>query len=164
MICWGNDFLQKLLRNCGRPAQTQGDVEVPPLVDSNGYMEGFLQFKLLVIDHFGEQRTNKNGEEHWHFYRPPELLSKIFGNNMQGNQALFLSVFKLMSLSLCVPVGNAEAERVFSCQNRIKIKSRTLLSISQLDKLIRLSYLGVPIEDVDYEAVRIIFDQRHPRI
>ena len=69
-----------------------------------------------------------------------------------------------MSPSLCVPVGIGEAGRVFSCQNWIKTKSRTLLSISQLDKLIRLSYLGVPIEDVDYEAVRIIFDQRHPRI
>lgn len=69
-----------------------------------------------------------------------------------------------MCLSLCVMVGNAEAERVFSCQNRIKTKSRTLLSISQLDKLMRLSYAGIPIEDVNYEAAQVIFDQRPRRI
>ena len=59
-------------------------------------------------------------------------------------------MFKLMALCLYVMVGNAEAERVFSCQNRIKIKSRTRLSVNQLDKLIRLSYAGIAIEDMDY--------------
>jgi len=69
-----------------------------------------------------------------------------------------------MCLCLCVMVGNAEAERVFSCQNRIKTKSRMLLNITQLDKLIRLSYTGIPIEDVDYEAARVIFDHQPRRI
>jgi len=69
-----------------------------------------------------------------------------------------------MCLSLCVLIGNAEAERVFSCQSRIKTKSRILLSIRQLDRLIRLSYAGIPIEDVNYEAARVIFDQRPRRI
>ena len=35
------------------------------------------------------------------------------------------------------------------------MKSRMLLNITQLDKLIRLSYAGIPIEDVDYEAARV---------
>ena len=61
-------------------------------------------------------------------------------------------------------VGNAEAERVFSCQNRIKTKSRMLLNITQLDKLIRLSFAGIPIEDVDYKAARVIFDRQPGRI
>ena len=69
-----------------------------------------------------------------------------------------------MCLCLCVMVGNAEAERVFSCQNRIKTKSRMLLNITQLDKLIRLSYARIPIEDVDYEAARVIFDRQPQRI
>lgn len=69
-----------------------------------------------------------------------------------------------MCLCLCVMVGNAEAERVFSCQNRIKTKSRMLLNITQLDKLITLSYAGIPIEDVNYEAAGVIFDRQPQRI
>ena len=63
-----------------------------------------------------------------------------------------------MCLCLRVMGGNAEAKRVFSYQNRIKTKSRILLNITQLDKLIRLRYAGIPIEDLDYEAARVIFD------
>ena len=59
LIGWGNDFLQKLLKHYGRPAQTQGDVEFPLLVDSNGCMEEFLQFKLLVFDHLGKQKSKQ---------------------------------------------------------------------------------------------------------
>lgn len=66
-----------------------------------------------------------------------------------------------MCLCLCVMVGNAEAARVFSCENRIKTKSRMLLNITQLDKLIRLSYPRIPIEDVNYEAARVIFDHQN---
>lgn len=164
LIGWGNEHLQTLLGHYGQPAHTRAHREFPPVADANGCREEFLPFKRLVHDHLGDQRPDSDGVVHWHFYRPPELLQRIFGDNMQGNQALFPCMFKLMALSLCVMVGNAEAERVFSCQNRIKTKARTLLTISQLDKLIRLSYMGIPIEDIDYEAARVIFDQRPRRI
>ena len=86
-------------------------------------------------------------------------------SNVNSNTCVFsTAMFKLMCLSLCIMIGNAEAERVFSCQNRVKTKSRTLISISQLDKLMRLSYAGIPIEEVDYEAARVIFDQQSRRI
>lgn len=47
-----------------------------------------------------------------------------------------------MATSLCVMVGNAEAERVFSLQNHIKTQLRNQLSIDRLDKLIRIKYHG----------------------
>ncbi|CAH1253540.1 Hypp1196 [Branchiostoma lanceolatum] len=59
-----------------------------------------------------------------------------------------------MCCCLVVMVSNAEAERVFSCQNRIKTKTRTLLSIDQLDRLIRLSYARIPMADFDFAAAR----------
>ena len=67
-----------------------------------------------------------------------------------------------MTLVLVVLVGNAEAERVFSCQNRIKTKMRCSLTIQQLDKLIRLSYSNVPMREFDFAAAREIYF-RQPR-
>ena len=40
-------------------------------------------------------------------------------------------MYKLMVACLCVMVGNAEAERVFSCQNRVKTKQRTCLMVER---------------------------------
>ncbi|KAI8494056.1 hypothetical protein Bbelb_284030 [Branchiostoma belcheri] len=63
-------------------------------------------------------------------------------------------LFKLMCCCLIALVSNAEAERVFSCQNRIKTKTRTLLGIEQLDRLIRLSYARIPMPEFDFPATR----------
>jgi hypothetical protein len=49
-------------------------------------------------------------------------------------------LYKLMATCLCVMVGNAEAERVFSMQNRIKTQLRNQLTIDRLDKLLRIKY------------------------
>lgn len=69
----------------------------------------------------------------------------------------FSEVFKLMCCCLIVLVSNAEAERVFSCQNRIKTKARTLLCIEQLDRLIRLSYARIPMPEFDFAAARKLY-------
>ena len=47
-----------------------------------------------------------------------------------------------MATCLCVMVGNAEAERVFSIQNHIKTQLRNQLTIDRLDKLLRIKYSG----------------------
>ena len=62
----------------------------------------------------------------------------------------FSGMYKLMSVSLCVLVGNAEAERIFSCQNRIKTKLRNQLNIVTLDQLVRLSYENIDPDDFPY--------------
>ena len=58
-------------------------------------------------------------------------------------------------------MSNAEAERCFSCQNRIKTPSRNALSIEVLDKLIRLS--KTPREDFDYNKAAEIWDAKPRR-
>ncbi len=57
-----------------------------------------------------------------------------------------------MALSLVVLPSNAEAERSFSVQNRIKTRLRNQIAVERLDKLIRLSYCGIKMEDFDYNA------------
>ena len=61
-------------------------------------------------------------------------------------------------------VGNAEAERVFSCQNRIKTKLRTNLTVHHLDQLIRLSYAKIPLEDFQFDEAADHFLQPNRRL
>ncbi len=55
-----------------------------------------------------------------------------------------------MAFCICVMVGNAEAERIFSIQNRIKTRLRMNLMIECLDQLIRLNDTGGEIEHFDF--------------
>lgn len=71
-------------------------------------------------------------------------------------------MFKLMVLCLCVMVGNADAERVFSCQNRIKTRLRTRLTVEHLDQLIRMSYASHG--DLDINVALEHFLQRPRRL
>ena len=68
-------------------------------------------------------------------------------------------MYRLFALALSVMVGNAEAERVFSVQNRIKTGLRNRLCIERLDQLIRVSYAKVNRDDFDFEAAHDQFMQ-----
>lgn len=69
-----------------------------------------------------------------------------------------------MATSLCVMVGNAEAERVFSLQNHIKTQLRNQLSIERLDKLMRIKYHGNISEGHLQAAVEKFLGARNRRI
>ena len=60
-------------------------------------------------------------------------------------------MYKLMALCLVVMVGNAEAERAFSVQNRIKTTTRNRLNITQLDNLIRVRYADFQLQDFPFD-------------
>ncbi|CAN0342997.1 unnamed protein product, partial [Ectocarpus sp. 4 AP-2014] len=49
------------------------------------------------------------------------------------------NVFKLVKLYITLPHSSVESERGFSCQNRIKSKSRTLLGIPRLENVMKVS-------------------------
>ncbi|XP_035673668.1 zinc finger protein 862-like [Branchiostoma floridae] len=124
----------------------------------------FGAFKQAVATRYKGEQREENGVAWFHYYRPNELLEKMFAGDNAYNQRIFGEVFKLMCYSLVVLVSNAEAERVFSCQNRIKTKTRTLLGIEQLDRLIRLSYAKIPMADFDFAAAREIYLQDPRRL
>jgi hypothetical protein len=58
-------------------------------------------------------------------------------------------MYNLMAFCICVMVGNAEAERVFSIENRIKTRLRISLTIERLDQIIRLSDTGGETGDIE---------------
>ena len=59
-----------------------------------------------------------------------------------------LSRFALVALTL--PVSNADAERGFSCMNRVKTGLRNRLTVSSLDTLLRILMEG-PDKDFDFD-------------
>ena len=73
-------------------------------------------------------------------------------------------MYRLMVACLCVMVGNAETERCFSCQNRIKTKQRSNLTVEHLDQLMRVSCSGVGVEDFDYDSALALFAKANRRI
>ena len=71
-------------------------------------------------------------------------------------------MYKLMLLSCVIMPSNAETERAFSVQNRIKSKPRTRLVINKLDQLIRISYNKIAIKDFPFnKALNIYILQPH---
>jgi hypothetical protein len=97
-----------------------------------------------------------DGNQRFHFHRPTELFKIIFGGPYgEDNKVQFWSMYNLMAFCICVMVGNAEDERVFSIQNSIKTCLRMSLTIERLDQLIRLSDTGGEtgdIEDFDFDT------------
>ena len=71
-------------------------------------------------------------------------------------------MYRLMVLSLVVMPSNAEAERAFSVQNRVKTRFRTKLTISHLDQLMRISYSRIPLQDFPFDkALEIYMETPH---
>ena len=68
-------------------------------------------------------------------------------------------MYKLMVLALTTMPSNAEAERVFSVQNRVKTKLRRKLEISTLDELVRVSYSKSSGESLDLDSALSIFQE-----
>jgi hypothetical protein len=70
---------------------------------------------------------------------------------------------QLMVLTLTMIPSNAEAERVFSVQNRVKTKLRTRLGINILDELVRVSYSKTSGESLQLDTALAIFNKKPHR-
>lgn len=78
------------------------------------------------------------------------IMNKIFA---------FLEIYKLMLLALTTMPSNAEAEHVFSVQNRVKTKLRTRLGINIRDELVQVSYAKTSGESLDLDRALEIFNE-----
>lgn len=161
---WGINHLETLLAHYGAHHDNREGERFAALVDADQARGEFLVFKRLVY----QNRFSTDGDDEWqeegHFARPTQLMMKIFGGPNMPNQRLYPSMFHLMSMAICVLVGNAEAERVFSVQNRIKTKLRTKLSIVRLEQLIRQSYEKLDRQEFDFDAAADRFLQAPRRL
>ena len=96
-----------------------------------------LGFKYILVDVFKDTSTTK-------------VMSIIAGYTSLSSLYPILS--KLASIVLTLPVSTAHVERGFSTMKRIKTDSRNRLKMETLNKLIRLSSEGPPLELFDYDV------------
>ena len=90
--------------------------------------------------------------------------SAIFSGPHVKNRLYFKKMYSLMTLCISILISNAEAERAFSCQNRVKTSDRCRLKIETRDKLVRLSASKHIIEDFDYAVAAEIWDEVKHRV
>ena len=139
---WGNGHLNVLLSHFGEGKRNTDGTFFHPVVDRDQCRNEFAVFKRVMF----RNKSTITDDGVIRLLRPMELFQKIFGQDNAHNKGDFASVYRLMSLCLVVMVGNAEAERAFSVQNRVKSTLRANLKIQQLDRLIRIRYANIDLE------------------
>ena len=112
-----------------------------------------------LCDHYNID--NCTGKQEWQSLRslmrdkefkdktPTQILKSLSSNDSLRTIYPVLSRFSQIALTL--PVSNADAERGFSCMNRVKTELRNRLTVSSLDSLLRISMEG-PENNFDFNA------------
>ena len=102
LLTWGDQHLETLLNFYGKDRTNQEGLRFPSMVDSAECSAEVLPFKQLVVRNKGEQQLGYDGKEHFHYYKPPELMQKLFGNAgpERQNQEIYPAMFQLMCLCL----------------------------------------------------------------
>ena len=77
---------------------------------------------------------------------------------------IFNETWKLLNITMALPVGTATVERSFSQMKLTKTCLRSRLSDSNLEYLIKIGIEGPPLTDVDFNAILDIFKQKNRRI
>ncbi|CAB3992558.1 Hypothetical predicted protein [Paramuricea clavata] len=93
LLSWGNQYLETLLNFYGKEKTNQEGRRFPSMVDSAECRAEFLPFKRLVMRNKGEQRLGDDSRENFHYYKPPELMQKLFGNAGRQNQEIYPAMF-----------------------------------------------------------------------
>ena len=152
---WGSNHLDTLLKHFGEGKTNADGIQFARIIDPVSCRGEFVTFKRTLHRNRGINKVDGDGNQRLHFHRPTKLFKIIFGGpHGEDNKVQFRSMYNLMAFCICVMVGNAEAERVFSIENRIKTRLRICLTIERLDQLIQLSDTGGEtgdIEDFDFD-------------
>ena len=150
---WGCNHLDTLLKHFGEEKTNVDGIQFVRMIDPVRCRGEFLTFKRRLHRNRGVNKVDEDGNQRFHFYRPTELFGVVFGGpHGEDNKVMFVSMYNLMAFCIFVMVGNAEAERIFSIQNRIKTHLRMNLTIERLDQLIRLSNTEGTIESFDFDT------------
>ena len=91
-----------------------------------------------------------------------EILDEM--NKTHMYRGIFPETWKLLNITMALPVGTATVERSFSQMKLIKTRLRSCLSDSTLEHLMKISIEGPPLTDVDLNAILDIFKQKNRRI
>ena len=91
-----------------------------------------------------------------------EILDEMTKSHTYGG--IFPETWKLLNITMALPVDTATVERSFSQMKLIKTRLRSRLSDSNLEHIMKISIEGLPLTDVDFNAIPDIFKQKNRRI
>ena len=91
-----------------------------------------------------------------------EILDEMNKSHTYGG--IFPETWKLLNITMALPVGIATVERSFSQMKLIKTRLRSHLSDSNLEDLMKISMEDPPLTDVDFNAILAFFKQKHRHI
>ena len=90
-----------------------------------------------------------------------EILDEMNKSHTYGG--IFPETWKLLNITMTLPIDTATVERSFSQMKLIKTSLRSGLSDSNLEYLMKISIEGPPLTDVDFNAILDIFKQKNRR-
>ena len=96
--------------------------------------------------------------------------STTFQQVFQGIQkaeaygGIFPEMFKLINITLTLPVGTATVERSFSQMKMIKTRLHNRLNDTNLKRLMRIAIEGPEMKLVDFDEVLDVFRENNRRI
>ncbi len=91
-----------------------------------------------------------------------EILDEM--NKSHTYRGIFPETWKLLNITMALPVDTATVERSFSEMKLIKTRLRSRLSDLNLEHLMKISIEGPPLTDVDLNAIFDIFKQKNRRL
>lgn len=119
------------------------------LIEVDCAAQEFMQFKQLVTSHF--QKTAKSFK----------ALCKLI---ICKQATQFPGLATLARIALTIPVCTADVERGFSCQNLIKVRTRSCLLPSSLHRLMCIKLCGPPMKEFDFHHAFTVWSEKPRRI
>ena len=131
----------------------------PPLLDGDDLLSEWKIFRraLLVKKKAIMERKEKSVSPSMQ-----EILDEMNKSHTYGG--IFPETWKLLNITMALPVGSAIVERSFSQMKLNKTRLRSRLSDSNLEHLMKISIEGPPLTDVDLNAILNIFKQKNRQI
>lgn len=118
---YGLSELNKLLEHYGKQKKGRDDTVFPPLVDSDEARTEWKELKHVLLTFKGRDPTP-----------PMSGVLKILSTEEPYKDS-YPNLLLLLQIAVVQPLNTAACERGFSCQNDIKTRNRSRLTIGSLD-------------------------------
>ena len=131
----------------------------PPLLDGDELLSEWKIFRRALLV---EKKAIMERKEESASPSMQEILDEMNKSHTYGG--IFPETWKLLNITMALPVGTATVERSFSQMKLIITRLRSRLSDSNLEHLMKIRIKGPPLTDVDFNAILDIFKQKNRRI
>ena len=121
----------------------------PPLLDGNELLSEWKIFRRALLV---EKKAIMERKEESVSPSMQEILDEMM-NKSHTYGGIFPETWKLLNITMALPVGTATVECFYSHIKLIKTRLRSRLSDSNLEHLLKISIEGPPLTDVDINAI-----------